>query len=181
MRRRVGNILCGASLLLALATAGVWVRSYWSADGVFRSVTGRSTLEEWELRSGWGRMFFIHNEFHGWVNDHPGTEWRFVSKSINADMNIGNRSWNCMGFERGWMQGSGPNLGWAQMNYFAVPDWTPLLMLSIAPLIWLRRRLRRGFKPGLCPVCGYDLRATPGRCPECGTIPAAPEHPARIA
>jgi hypothetical protein len=58
-----------------------------------------------------------------------------------------------------------------------VPLWAPLLVLLLATAAC---RIVPRFLPrpdrlnafGRCPVCGYDLRATPGRCPECGAVPA---------
>jgi len=51
-----------------------------------------------------------------------------------------------------------------------IPYWFPAPLFAVLPARWfvLKGRARRRSRIGLCPRCGYDLRATPGRCPECG-------------
>jgi hypothetical protein len=64
------------------------------------------------------------------------------------------------------------------MKYWSITLPTRLLVFafSLLPLAWcaltitVLRRRRRALV-GLCPTCGYDLRATPTRCPECGATP----------
>lgn len=60
------------------------------------------------------------------------------------------------------------------IRFVCIPIWF-LVMLTTLPLV-VGRALRavarrRRVRAGLCPKCGYDLRATPDRCPECGAVP----------
>lgn len=53
---------------------------------------------------------------------------------------------------------------------FYSPLWMVTLSASLfaAGLLASRARRHTPGRPGLCPRCGYDLRASPDRCPECG-------------
>ena len=53
---------------------------------------------------------------------------------------------------------------------YAVPYWPLAAILAIptARAAWRLVLRRRRARNGLCPGCGYDLRASEGACPECG-------------
>ena len=61
-----------------------------------------------------------------------------------------------------------------------VPHWPFVLLFAIAPVCWLSRAGRRcqqfRISKGLCPCCGYDLRASVERCPECATRATITPH-----
>jgi hypothetical protein len=79
---------------------------------------------------------------------------------------------------------------------FVIPYWQVALALLVpagcaaARRAVCRWRATRAARHNLCPVCAYDLRASPDRCPECGvritptqtatanatTIPASTGH-----
>jgi hypothetical protein len=51
------------------------------------------------------------------------------------------------------------------------PGWGGIIITMLAIRREERKAMAAGLAAGLCPRCGYDLRATPERCPECGTQP----------
>jgi hypothetical protein len=65
---------------------------------------------------------------------------------------------------------------------FILPVWLlSLATLAATAVLWrreLRNRLGRGFPPGHCRRCGYDLTGNEsGVCPECGTACETEEDP----
>jgi hypothetical protein len=105
-----------------------------------------------------------------------GSGWRIAQFEYYRN----DRRYISMGMMQAWVWG---------FVIIGVPLWLLAVVFGIPPVVWLlrHRAARRRRRSGLCPGCGYDLRASRqfGRCPECGratpratAAPPAPSAPA---
>jgi hypothetical protein len=170
MTRRLFTLLSVLSLLLCVATCVLWliggVRIFWvEAAASARSSSLQLAIHEGLVTAVWSSAEDVTDlgDRRGGLRSGarvlPGmwrpdaTVWQrlgFYSFQVEAqfDEQIIRRGWVC-------------------------PAWVVVVVTGAWPFrrVVDRVSLRRRFKAGLCPSCGYDLRATPDRCPECGAVP----------
>jgi hypothetical protein len=181
VRRRLFTLFSGLSLLLFVAVCVLWVRSYWGGRGIARSevVAARKWGHTEAFGFAGGQFVHFKSDFHseGMTSDMP-RHWYVVDSGSPGLLRVtfSPRATQALGFawESGRFQ-SPPAPPADSYRTLTVPCWFLALVFAMAPAarlrrLWRDRRLRRS--PGLCPGCGYDLRATPDRCPECGAVPA---------
>jgi hypothetical protein len=169
-RRRLPRILLNAatvaSLVLCVATAVVWVRSYWAADWLgYNGDEHAYWIAHTRGRLMGARVLIGYHSDRRWHARLPdGIDLDDLGPLVQTAFDRGGFILMCED-----VRPTDLLLLKAQVPYWAVAG--VMLLLPGGRLIAhaARKRARRA---GLCPACGYDLRATPERCPECGTIPA---------
>ncbi|HEX8915943.1 MAG TPA: hypothetical protein VF796_26585 [Humisphaera sp.] len=180
MLRRLFTLLAVGSLLLCLAVVALWVRSYW--------LTARIRQGAVAPGGGWQETRFISDRGRiGWWRVSGDAPLRSSGRlRFEEAAPLGPDRWT-WGFRRTttpavdrWeVFGVVVERFHTERDSFQRDVWAPHAMivsaLLVAPACWAGRvardrRATRRSRAGLCPACGYDLRATTGHCPECGAV-----------
>ena len=148
MKRRLLNLLAAVSLALCVAMIAVYIRAYAHRDELHTSIFRHDCL-----------IATFPHHLHVILADRAAI-CGYPTSITYGLMQYPARS--------KYFQPRYSNTG--GYSEISIPFWLPFFFLSCAPL-WVVgrafRRLRRS-GAGLCPECGYDLRASKDRCPECG-------------
>jgi hypothetical protein len=177
------------SLTLCLATLALWIRSHFAIDHTWWWASDSSQRDHAvELISAHGLfgVAIARTELplpSALTTPKFKSRFRFEQSAVSwlGNLPTPHRPWERWGFRfETFYEDVLAARHHLQIALF--PHWLPALLFTAgATPLWPRwRRHRRAQRRGLCPNCGYDVRATPARCPDCGTsTTSAPESPAQ--
>src|SRR4051795_10347691 len=173
MVRILFKLLAVLSLLACVTIGALWARSYarsdklvWTRDDgqrLVRSAPGHVVLSLY-LANGWGRN---HAAGRPGLTYERGEPVPAAMELMTVMLLCSDATARTVYWERG-------GFGWSQRRSSrdlivtgVAPFWSVTLATAAPPLGWWARRLvslayrrRRHKRLGLCPTCGYDLRAT---------------------
>ena len=163
MPRPLFTLAALLSLVLCVAVAVLWVRSYWRTDAVGHAGPGGIAAVQWyEGVIVLGRDDVDSGRRGAFVDSWP------VGPGETPGPTGG--WWPVWGFGKDVTTSS-----FGRVTRLFVPLWPLFLASCVLPLLWLYRHLWHRFPAGHCQSCGYDLRETPQRCPECGREMVGPK------
>jgi hypothetical protein len=190
MRRRLFSLASAVSLLMCVATAVIWVRSYSIQDAAERFVLQDYENSHWNVDDGVtstrGLILWTHQR-HPDVGSatRERVEWHFYHPApVEQDPEPWhNDLYGAESLSRKSVLGMSSNLTlhpralrekWRVDGFYVlVPHRIIVTASLILPMAWVFARVRHTRRLGRCPTCSYDLTGnTSGVCPECGTAVA---------
>ena len=176
--RRLFTLCSAVSLMLCVVVCVLWVRSYWVSEAVFQIVF----ISPWGLHE---RLRIVISNRGVLGFEDTDNQWRVDARGMRMRRSPGFHYVTPAEYAPARGRGVFGRLGFASdhtltqdtvgrvgRRRYAVPYWALAAASGLAPAVWCQRRGRRRrsarLAAGLCPACGYDLRASPERCPECG-------------
>jgi hypothetical protein len=170
MRRRLFNLAAAVSLVLCVASATLWIAAQWRVVSI-----GGIDERTWLRCAYLDKAYFVT-----WGPRHVAINWFEIIDRAAGERKAFGQAYFIPGpgqftFRR-TPDGPGPfGRPWARQGVIVSPHWFAVLVTAALPAWWTvaygsRRRRARRAAAGLCPSCGYDLRASPDRCPECGAV-----------
>jgi hypothetical protein len=191
VRRHLFKLVAAVSLVLCVAAGALWVRSYRVSDGwMWVSDAGTTSAEHrfsflshsGQFSVSWNRLLLDPPERRYALSTATFVRTPYGSHILHEARRPPVQFW--------YRLPDGRTTNWSMLGFAAIendvhaPAWSVVGVLAGATLLsarpWRWRALRR-MRKGLCPNCGYDLRATPERCPECGTEAGAKKGTSRIS
>ena len=187
-------LVCVLSAVVCVVSVYQWGRGYrlvdvWEIDDrLHRSGTFTHTV--YRVSSGRGVVSFNYTRNHSAYELEDPMDPPYVLRDRHFRRHTHNTLrpdqfnlradsiWQRIGFNAQYSGERMTNFGLRRLRtqsrrwQLRLPYWAIVPLTAAVPVLYVRRLrwLRRAYRArqGLCPGCGYDLRASTGRCPECG-------------